>query len=354
MFDTVLTTDIKVLILTTYAASYTPLLELACQRWRTYVHEHRLRHIVATPQSNNSAVVIDDPVLRELCSRPPFQDLPTLQDIIMFMLGEKHRERPTPIQSILVELAERGHVDLFSWILRSRTRPMSNNDRVDAPTTLPNHMQVAVMLRAACCGQTDFLEFCHTLWDPQQQISQDELDAWSIRSIEAVMIAAARGGHEALMRLCYNRWDKKYSLVPDVAMALAARKGHAHLVRICHDELRATNVDWALIRAARGGHEGLLRMIHDEWKATNVDKAMVAAAQGGHEHIVRLCHDTWGATDVDGVFVAALQYGHTHVARVCWNEWGARGDAIERIRQRILAGHSDFDEVDIILASWSL
>jgi len=346
--DSVLTTDVQGLIVGTYASSYEPLVALSCKRWRAHVHEHQIRRAATAaaipPRPTLPAGIEDYPVLRELCCRKPHS-----RSVRAFL---KQRQKVTPLKIILVELAERGDVDLFKWIL-----DMRGILRMDIRiSSLKMEVQTLVITRAAYCGQMDFLKTCYTLWGVWGrefdvikfaargghtsivQLCHDQLRDRGVvvdRAMDDAMVAAARGGHEHIVRLCHTSSGVALGLCDvDLALAQAARGGHEDLMCLLHNELGATNVDWALIRAARGGHERLVRMIHDEWKATDVDKAMIAAARGGHEHIVRLCRDVWGATDVDAVFTAAIDECQPHIAWLCWNEWALREDAIARVRNR--------------------
>jgi len=187
--------------------------------------------------------------------------------------------------------------------------------------------------------------------------------------------AAARGGHERLMRQCYIALRNVYMLV-DVnwGMRRAARGGHERLVRICADEWGASQKDSAMAAAARGGHESIVRLCYahygfwgpdcvnqamtgairggherlvricieeygtnehgrklaNEYRAKQMDLAMAVAAAVGNEHFVRLCHDEWGATDIHSALQMAVSEGHSHIVDLC-KKWGASLDRSDTI-----------------------
>jgi len=186
-----------------------------------------------------------------------------------------------------------------------------------------------------------------------------------------IMVTAARGGQEALVRTCYNEWGAtctdetlcaaarsgheklfRYLLklledqgeieTEDIVMDILSQAeigGHTHLVRLCLNELDATCADVVSImpRAARCGHMDILRLCYDRF-ANDYDRfgdklgvydlsdVMRLAATHGHTDIVRMCYDEWHVTDVattNAVLLSAASRGDTEVVRLCGEQWGA-------------------------------
>ena len=64
------------------------------------------------------------------------------------------------------------------------------------------------------------------------------------------------------------------------------------MIRGCHSCYK-----WAIECAARGGHEAIVRLCHDKWDATAVGCGYGECSEGGHEAIERLYHDEWHASE---------------------------------------------------------
>jgi len=158
---------------------------------------------------------------------------------------------------------------------------------------------------------------------------------------ENVAAAAARAGHEHMVRLCLDKYGAERV---NWIMSNAATGGHEPIVRLCRDEYHADDVDSAMAFAASEGHEHIVRLCHDTYGAKNVNNAIEMAARNGQILMVRLCKETYGADSVNDALVWAAMSGHMAIVRLMVDEYGARKDNIIAIHCARNAKHYDILE----------
>ncbi|XP_062506262.1 uncharacterized protein LOC134182838 [Corticium candelabrum] len=224
----------------------------------------------------------------------------------------------------LAEFPANTHQALGVQWLRVRMHPNGKDFIVDHYTLSPNK----VISIAATFGHAAMVPLARKLGSTH---------------IQEAMNMAAYGGHEHVVRLCYNYGDM---FDPDEVMERAAEGGHEHVAHLCR-KLGATDLNRAILWpqvvvsrtscvfvaigvtkfdmpmawATDTGHEHIARLCH-EWGATNFHMSMRWAASGGHESIARLCRD-WGPPTSTRLWPGP-QRGHENLVRLC-HEWGATG-----------------------------
>jgi hypothetical protein len=94
------------------------------------------------------------------------------------------------------------------------------------------------------------------------------------KSLNGGMIAAGKGGHESIVKLCKDWGVSNFNL----AMACAAMGGHESMIKLCRDW--GASLDSEMAGVAIAGNESIVRLCKDNG-TTNFDETMAFAAAGG-------------------------------------------------------------------------
>lgn len=121
----------------------------------------------------------------------------------------------------------------------------------------------------------------------------------------SVIDVAARGGHDALVRLLLE-----HGACADDGIKVAARRGHMKVVRLLLEYGACTDIGIKI--AAREGHEEIVRLLLE--RGAHADHGIGFAAKEGHETIVRLLLE-YGASMDYGIEIAAREE-HEEIVRL--------------------------------------
>lgn len=270
--------------------------------------------------------------------------------------------RPT---ATLMSIAARGHINIFRWfadmgVLNGKPKLIMRFEEAAAEAGHVPLMQFCmttwnilpddnVMIAAARGGHDDIVITCRDVGNisnlrwviyqvakyGREAIVRLYKETWN-PTVETHVIAhiadsAAEGGHDSIVRLCYD-WGVTGSLWTS-AIISAARGGHLHTVQLClqlcSNALLHT-YQAAMCTAAKCGHIDIVSYLREHAIAAlqhNVDMndVMTAAATSGHENIVRMCYDVWNVRKTEtltSVAYAAAQHGQSSIVKlVCcvWN-----------------------------------
>lgn len=318
-------TEILHTVLVYYADEYRPLWRHICQSWCHMDVSFRANPTEAQP--NVKVVARVDPctmwtehhdniglhdegsVVHEITFPPCDFDGPIVQD-------------PLPKQIRHVRM----HKDRIYNSIVSVTTDMDGSETTRVDCSLSG----ITVSQIACRGQYGILRWIyrlkHAFWG-----SHGELDN--------IIIAAARGGHvDLLPRLA------KWSIICNdskcwrEAMHAAACAGHEAVVRLCRDRFNAKEIHKAVVYAAQYGHLHLVKVLQTEYGADFNMNAVKRAVMNGHLHIVQYYNaQAGGPTWPDEVhlMLLAAKYGHLPVL-----QW---------VLQRSLQRHFDADVFPIRL-----
>lgn len=388
IMNSVLCGDVQRHLFVTYANAYTPLIALACARWKELCGAAAAMHPLPHAQHENTINADYKGCAIRCCITPK----PEHYHQLIQVAGEGRAALLTWVRSrrlssvrgdwhgwlqhrIIEHAAKNGHDDvtrlLFAWwpyyyVINNSLRCAARGGHaqlvgicISRMDQLSNGMSAGhlaglhsdAMRAAAAGGHEGLMRLYYTMGRVGSALCAAALhghvhlmrichDEWEAThaDVENAMVEAADGGHECALRVCHDEWGAKAHL--ETAVLRAAQQGHAHIIRLCYHEWNtdaSISANVIMTEAARAGQEHIVRLCHDELGALDVDAAMIAAAWAGHDDIMRMCHDQWHATNVNESMVAAARSGHLHSVRLCYL-WGAR-DVNQALHWAAWGGH---------------
>lgn len=314
MMNELLPSDIIQTILLHYCKRYNHLIRATCRLWADCLLAH-------------------DAIGHDGVSGDIKESMDVYDDVNYYDSGKGPMPRFNPKHVALLYFAYNGKLHVLQWIYELKKQQQQHHSSyvsLSSRWMLVSHL----MIVAAKGGHEHLVRHCH--------------DVWGADDVDTTMACAAFYNHEHIMRICHDEWG---ATKVNHAMLYAAWNGHEHLVRFCHDVWNAWNVAATMIYAACGGHISIVRWCHEtvQWFSPLVaNLSMLRAAASGHMDIVRLCREQYGANNVNVAMVCAAEHGHEDIVKLCHDEYGA--DQI--IEARTAAVKNKHDSIVQLCESW--
>lgn len=196
-----------------------------------------------------------------------------------------HRNRPEPIEICLNAAAEKGRLDILSWVHE---------------TGVPCYCTTEAMDQAAANGHLAVVRWLH----------ENRTEGGTCEAMDL----AAGGGHLEIVKWLHENRKEGCS---ERATEDAAEGGHLHVLRWLHSNELLLPSCWALSCAAENGHLPVVRWLFETTTFEHdIGTAVWGATKAGHLHVIKYLQSICQWMNTDKAIRLAAQDGHGHV--VLW------------------------------------